>query len=137
MSEQVHHALTKFQPDIESLQSQQQLVLRELSAKITQDDLSRQLKRAAHHGKKVFKKVPEQELYIESNETMFAMVVEEIKKLKDGQREIAEGIVKKNKTTLALSNEMCGKLESIEKDITGLKLRQEEHRQTHNPKHNQ
>ena len=65
ISEQVQRAISKVQPDIECLQSQQQLLLQELSRKITQEDLSRQLKRGS--SKKVLKGVPEQELYLESN----------------------------------------------------------------------
>lgn len=101
-----------------SITRQQEKLDKELASRVSHDELSKQLSRMP--GKRTTKLVCEQELHLESNETMFAMLVEELKELKLNQESLADSLSKKHKASLVLSNEVCEKLEAVDREIASL-----------------
>ena len=59
------------------------------------------------------RKILPQELYIESNETMFALLIEEIYKLQEKDEELQKQLEARNKKIVSLNNEVCAKLEKL------------------------
>ncbi len=63
------------------------------------------------------RKVQPQELYIESNETMFSLLIEEIEKLQERDGELQRQLEARNRKVVSLNNEVCAKLERLEAQI--------------------
>lgn len=56
-------------------------------------------------------------MYIESNETMFSLLIEEIYKLQEKDEELQKQLEQRNKKIITLNNEVCAKLERLEAEI--------------------
>lgn len=60
------------------------------------------------------RQLPAQELFLESSETMFSLLVEEVARIEQRQGEFERQLEARNRKVVALNNEVCRKLEQLE-----------------------
>jgi hypothetical protein len=78
-----------------------------------------------------------QEPYLDSNEAMLNIIVDEITGLKEITQDLQKGLEQRNKVTINLNNELCDKIESLEKELQNKSIhltQSQTHPKTHCPR---